>query len=178
MLRTRSPARRGRPDPAERSQHHRLRDRVERVAECDGYSAARPLRLGRLLNTLAASLAVSGTEPREERVARAEHGCPSSSDSAAAIGPAIRIASAASFRDTPASSSPAPTDIPSRRLGAAIGRTIPAIAPTSSPTEGAAANARTAQTSAVLVGIYRFGPRTHVTASIGCLPANRAGSWT
>jgi hypothetical protein len=49
---------------------------TEAVAERDGYSAARLLRLGRLLNTLAASLAVSGTEPREKRVAGAKHGCP------------------------------------------------------------------------------------------------------
>jgi len=57
------------------SQHHRLRDRVKRVTERDGYSAARLLRLGRLLNTIAATFAVSGTELREQRVAPAEHGC-------------------------------------------------------------------------------------------------------
>jgi hypothetical protein len=37
---------------------------------------ARLLRLGRLLKTIAASLAVSGTEAREKRVAGAEDGCP------------------------------------------------------------------------------------------------------
>ena len=36
---------------------------------------------------------------------------PSRSESAAAIGPASRIASAATLSDTPASSNPAPTDI-------------------------------------------------------------------
>jgi hypothetical protein len=37
---------------------------------------ARLLRLGRLLKTIAASLAVSGTEAREKRVAGAEDGLP------------------------------------------------------------------------------------------------------
>ena len=33
-------------------------------------------RLGRLRNTMATPLAVSGTKPSEKRVARAEGGCP------------------------------------------------------------------------------------------------------
>jgi hypothetical protein len=72
----RTPARGGRPIPQSDSQHHRSRNRVKRVAHSDGYSAARLLRLDRLLNTLAAPLAVSGTEAGEKRVACAEHGRP------------------------------------------------------------------------------------------------------
>jgi hypothetical protein len=62
--------------PQSNSQHDRLRDRVKRVAERDGYSATRLLRLGWLMNTFAASLALAGAEPCEKRVARAEHRCP------------------------------------------------------------------------------------------------------
>jgi hypothetical protein len=45
---------------------------LKRVAERDGYSAARLLRFDWLLNTFTASLAVSGTEANEKHVARAE----------------------------------------------------------------------------------------------------------
>ena len=72
---------------------------------------------------------------------------PSSSDSATAIGPASRIASTVTLRDTPASSSPAPTDIAIEMRRCGIRENAPAITPTSSPTEDTAPNARAAQTS-------------------------------
>jgi hypothetical protein len=72
----RIPAERNYPIPQSDSQHQGLGERVKRIAERDGCSAARLLRLGRLLNAIAASLAMSGTELGEKRVADAEQGCP------------------------------------------------------------------------------------------------------
>src|SRR5687767_11798943 len=71
---------------------------------------------------------------------------PSSNENAAATGPAIRIASAATLRDTPARSSPAPTDIAIAIAWCDVRENSPTIAPTSSPTEDTPPHARAAQT--------------------------------
>jgi hypothetical protein len=48
---------------------------IKDVAERDGHSAARVLRLDRLPNALAVPLAMSGAEPGEKRMPRAEERC-------------------------------------------------------------------------------------------------------
>src|SRR4029450_12145190 len=86
---------------------------------------------------------------------------------AAGTGPAIRIASPATLRDTPARSSPAPTDMPIAIARCGIRKSDPVIAPIGRPREDAAPHARATQTSSVFVAIYaafvlpvRFGAGT------------------
>jgi hypothetical protein len=69
-------------------------------------------RFSWLLNTLVAPLAVSGANSHEERVGGAEHGSSNQQRQRRGYGPAMRIASDATLRDAPASSNPAPTDMP------------------------------------------------------------------
>ena len=145
------------------SQHQRLRNRVERVAQRDGGSAARLLRLGRLLNTVAASLAVSAPNRPRSALLALNTAAPSSSDSAAATGPATRIASAATLRDTPASSSPAPTDMAIAMRWCRIRENDPAITPTSSPTEDTAPSARAPPRLASPDAALRHEERTPLT---------------
>src|SRR5512134_1745341 len=76
------------------------------------------------------------------------------------------MASAATLRDTPASSSPAPTDMAIAIAWCGIRENDPTIAPTSSPTEVTAPNDRATQTSSVLVGICGLGLRTQETSQL------------
>src|SRR5688572_31215330 len=80
---------------------------------------------------------------------------PSRSESAAGTGPAIRMASVATLKETPARRSPAPTDMAIAIVWCGIRKNDPLIAPIGSPAEDKAPHVKAVQTSSGFVDMGR-----------------------